>query len=137
MQTVIQEETLEARTREFCQFVLDSPEFSEAQKKIEAFMGDDGARSAYSKLQEKGQELHGMQNGGREPGDADIEAFDQLKQTVLSNPVAADFLQAEDYMNGIFSTVTKHLEKTLQLGRVPTDEDFEESGCCGGGCGYH
>jgi len=48
--------------------------------------------------------------------------------------VAIGFAESEEILNGIFGTVTQLLQKTLQLGRVPTEEDLS-AGCCGGGCG--
>ena len=62
--------------------------------------------------------------------------MEALRETVMKNEIASDFAEAESQMNGTFSTVTKLLQQTLQLGRVPSvDEMNAESGCCGGGGG--
>lgn len=129
--------TVEAKTRELCQFIVEEPSFRVARQKIEAFLTDDDAQSVYRAWQEKGQELHAMGHQGLQPSQDDLDTMESLKETVTGNPVAAEFANAEQEMNDIFGSVTKLLQKTLQLGSVPSEEDMAESGCCGsgGGCG--
>ncbi|CAN5121802.1 hypothetical protein BH23VER1_BH23VER1_33780 [soil metagenome] len=129
--------TIEAKARELCQSILDDPSFTQAHAQIESFLADDRAQAAYQAWREKGQELQRMGQEGLQPNDADLQQFESLKQSVLSNPVAAAFIEAEGALNEIFGSVTKLVQKTLQLGRMPADEDLAESGCCGGsgGCG--
>jgi hypothetical protein len=50
--------------------------------------------------------------------------------------VARGFLDAQQALHQLQETVTQQLTKTLELGRMPTKEDFE-SGSCGSGCGCH
>jgi cell fate (sporulation/competence/biofilm development) regulator YlbF (YheA/YmcA/DUF963 family) len=62
--------------------------------------------------------------------------LEMRKEALLGNPVAVSFAESEAKLNEWFGTVTRLLQKTLQLGRVPSEEDLS-SGCCGGGCGCH
>ncbi len=140
MPTLLEESvSLEAKTKELCQSILDDPQFAEAHANIETFLADEGAQSVYQAWREKGQELHRMGHEGLQPNDDDLDQFQTLKEAVMTNRVAADFMESENSLNEIFGTVTKMVQKTLQLGRMPTDEDMVESGCCGGsgggGCG--
>ena len=66
------------------------------------FMENEDAQSAYRAWQEKGQELHQKGHQGVEPTDEDIAEIEMLKATVMANPVAVDFADAEDHMNAIF-----------------------------------
>ncbi|MEM7384349.1 MAG: YlbF family regulator [Verrucomicrobiota bacterium] len=131
--------TLEEKVRELCQFILDEPGFSDARGSIEAFLGDQEAQAAYQQWQKKGQELHRMNHEGLSPNEEDINEVQALQKAVMENPVAHQFTQAEEHMNQIFGTVTTMVQKTLQMGRVPTEEEMQDSGCCGGsgggGCG--
>ena len=78
------------------------------------------------------------QQQGIMPSQDDVAEFERLKGQLLAIPVAANFIEAEDAMQEIFKTVTTLLQKTLQLGRVPTAEDLGDSECCNeGGCGCH
>jgi hypothetical protein len=49
----------------------------------------------------------------------------------MGNPVARGFLDAQQQMQSVKSSVTKYVSKTLELGRVPSEDDFES---CGPSC---
>ena len=128
--------TIEDKAREFCEFVVQDPGFAAARGKIDLFMENEEAKSAYRAWQEKGQQLHQMSHQGAQPSDEDVAEIEMLKATVMANPVAVDFAEAEDHMNSIFGSMVKILQKTLQNGEVPTAEELAENECCGNsGCG--
>ncbi|MDF1754349.1 MAG: YlbF family regulator [Verrucomicrobiales bacterium] len=128
--------TLEDKTRELCQFILEDPKFAAASGSIDAFQEDKEAQSVYRDWQQKASELHALHHQGKEPEQSDIVEMERLKEIVLDNAVAADFVEAEDAVNEMFSTVMKLVQKTLQNGSVPTEEEMNE--CCNsGGCGCH
>ncbi|MFT4638019.1 MAG: cell fate (sporulation/competence/biofilm development) regulator YlbF (YheA/YmcA/DUF963 family) [Verrucomicrobiales bacterium] len=133
--TLIETPSIEAKVRDLCEFIVNQPEFAADRGRIETFLEDTDAQKLFRAWQEKGQELHRMSHEGLQPNEEDQNEMDSLRQAVLANEVAAEFAGAEENMNTIFGTVTKLLQKTLQLGRVPTEADLDESGCCGGGGG--
>ncbi|MDB4507797.1 YlbF family regulator [Verrucomicrobiales bacterium] len=136
MENLLDTPTIDTKSRELCQFIVDQPEFAAARGHIEAFLENAEAQAVYRAWQEKGQELQRMSHEGLQPNDDDIKQMEALRETVMKNEIASDFAEAESQMNGTFSTVTKLLQQTLQLGRVPSvDEMNAESGCCGGGGG--
>ena len=141
MPTLLEPATIDFKTRELCQFIVDEACFGEARAKIESFLTNDQAQSVYRAWQEKGQELHSMSQQGLQPSEEDLASLESLKQAVTNNNIAAEFAGAERQMNDVFGSVTKLLQKTLQLGRVPSEEEMaaESGGCCGGsgggGCG--
>jgi hypothetical protein len=55
---------------------------------------------------------------------------------LLGNPVARGFLDAQEELHEIQSSIHKHISKTIELGRLPVAADLEE-GSCGHGCGCH
>ena len=128
--------TLEEKTRELCQFLLEDASYAAAQGRIDAFEEDKEAQDLYRNWQKKGSELHHMHQEGREPGEEDIAEMERLKGLLMDNPVGADFIEAEETLNSMFGKVMKMVQKTLQDGVVPSDEDLDE--CCGNsGCGCH
>lgn len=143
MAILLEPTSIDEKARELCQYVVDQPDFAAGRRQIEAFLDDAEAQSVYRAWQEKAQELHRMGHEGLQPNDSDLQEFEHLRQAVFSNEIASSFTEAEEKMNGIFATVTKLLQQTLQLGRVPSAEEMaaNESGCCGGGggggCGCH
>jgi cell fate (sporulation/competence/biofilm development) regulator YlbF (YheA/YmcA/DUF963 family) len=136
MAILLEPTTVDEKARELCQFIVDQPDFSEARRQIEVFLEDAEAQAVYRAWQEKAHEIHRMGHEGLQPNDADLQEVDRLRQAVAGHGVASSFAQAEDQMNGIFGSVTKLLQQTLQLGRVPSVEEMNtNSGCCGGGGG--
>lgn len=137
METTLQQATtIDEKARELCQFVLDDAGFASAQGRIEMFMESEEAKNVYRAWQEKSHEIQQKSRQGMQPTEGDVAELESLKAAVLSNSVAVDFVEAENEMNDIFGSVTKLLQKTLQLGRLPTEEDMKEGECCGnGGCG--
>jgi cell fate (sporulation/competence/biofilm development) regulator YlbF (YheA/YmcA/DUF963 family) len=84
----------------------------------------------------KGQALQEKQHHGQQLEPAEISAFEQDRDALLKNPVAAGFLDAQEEMHDLQHSVQKFVAKTIELGRIPSPEDLESS-CGNGGCGCH
>lgn len=124
------------KTRELCQSILEHPDFQNVRKNIDAFMADENAKQEYQNLVERSEELNHKQHQGVRLSDQEINDFQTHRERVVNNPLAANFIRAQQEVHGIQESVNKYLSKTLELGRVPTAEDLEE-GSCGHGCGCH
>ena len=123
------------KTRELCSLILQSGEYQENVSKIEAFFANDDAQAEYRAFAKLGEELHQKQHAGEITED-DISDYEEKLNELKSNEVTANFMNAEEALNGMVSQISKHVGKTLELGRLPTPEDLESGGCCGsGGCG--
>lgn len=125
-----------AKTRELCETILAQPEFQSVRRDVDAFMSNDAAKSQYEALAEKGEYLHHKQHQGVPLGQEEIAEYEKLRTAFLANPVAKNFLDAQEKMQEVQQTVGKFVSKTLELGRVPTEEDLDGGGC-GSGCGCH
>jgi len=134
-----------AKTRELCAEIAGDPAFLQYQARIETFLDDDDARMQYKGAHEMGEQLHQKQHAGLELGAAEIKAFEAARDALFDNPVACEFMDAQRELETLRKEITKYVGMTLELGRVPTDEDLAEvggggGGCCGGGgggCGCH
>ena len=89
----------------------------------------------------KGQALQEKQHHGQPLDPTEISAFETDRDQLLKNPVATGFLDAQEEMHELQSTVKKTVAKAIELGRIPTADELAEGGCCGGGggggCGCH
>lgn len=124
------------KTKELCQSILEHPDFQNVRRNIDAFMADDRAKQEYQSLVERSEELNHKQHQGVKLSDQEINDFQSQRERVVNNPLAANFIRAQQEMHGIQESVNKYLSKTLALGRVPTDDEMD-SGSCGEGCGCH
>jgi len=131
MTTKIQE-----KTQELCQTIIAQPEMIAIRKRIDTFMADDRARTQYETLMSKGQALQEKQHHGQALEPAEISAFEKDRESLLGNSVARGFLDAQEELHTIQSSIQKHIAKTIELGRLPVAADLEE-GSCGSGCGCH
>lgn len=127
---------IEEKTKELCQTIVAQPEMISIRKRIDAFLSDTAARGQYETVTAKGQALHEKQHSGKPLESTEIADFEKSRESLLANPVARGFLDAQEELHGVQATVQKYVSKTLELGRVPAAADLEE-GSCGEGCGCH
>ncbi len=131
------------KARELCAAIADDERFLELQKQVESFLDDEAAKLMYQSVHERGSELQQKQHSGVELGATEIREFESAREELLANPVAKNFLDAQGELETLQRAIGKYVGLTLELGRVPTADDFaeSESGCCGGGggggCGCH
>jgi len=126
------------KTKELCQFIAESPEYNALMGSVEAFLSNDEARLLYQSVHERSEELRNKQRAGVELGQAEIDAFKDVRGQMEQNDVIMDFMSAQDELQNVQMAVSKYVGMTLELGRIPTKEDLataDGGGCCGGGCG--
>ncbi len=130
---------VETKTRELCEAIINHIQTGGIKQRIDTFLSDATARSAYESLMSKGQALQEKQQGGQALEPSEISAFEVERDSLLKNPVATGFLDAQEEMHELQSTVKKTVAKTIELGRIPTADELAGGGggCGSGGCGCH
>ena len=128
---------LETNTTELCEAILQEIQSGGIRQRIDTFLSDATARGAYESLMSRGQALQEKQHHGQPLDPTEIATFEKDRDALLANPVAAGFLDAQEEMHELQSTVKKMVGKTIELGRIPLAEDLAEGGSCGSGCGCH
>jgi cell fate (sporulation/competence/biofilm development) regulator YlbF (YheA/YmcA/DUF963 family) len=135
---IIMSTKVETKTRELCEAIIEHIETGGIKKRIDTFLTDTAAKSQYESLMNKGQALQEKQHSGQTLEPAEISAFEQDRDALLKNPVAASFLDAQEEMHELQHLVQKNVGKTIELGRIPTAEDLNGGSCDShGGCGCH
>ena len=134
METTTQESIILLKTKELCRTILDEPEMQSARARIDSFMADEKSRAQYEGLMAKGQALQQKQQRSQTLSGEDIAAFERDREALMNNPVARDFLEAQEKLHNVHHSINDYVVKTLELGRVPTEADFDSNGC-GDGCG--
>jgi len=134
MQAIIEDTAVMQKTKELCQTILDLPGMRAIRERIDAFMGDEQTRAHYDGLMNKGQALQQKQQMALPLTSEEISDFEQHRDSLLQNPVARGFLDAQEELHNVQQSIHKYVSKTLELGRMPTDEDLAGGGC-GEGCG--
>ena len=127
---------IEEKTRELCQTIVEQPEMISIRKRIDTFLSDSKARGQYETVMSKGQALQEKQAQSQPLEGAEITDFEKHRDALLKNTVARGFLDAQEELHEIQHSIQKHIAKTLELGRIPTEKEFED-GECGHGCGCH
>ncbi len=129
------EDTVIQKTRELCQTLLDQPAMVAIRQRIDAFMGDESTRNQYEGLVNKGQALQEKQQHSMPLSGEEVADFEQHRDALLKNPVARGFLDAQEELHQVQHSIQRYVSKTLELGRMPTEEEVHGGGCGGGGCG--
>ena len=134
METIVDESVIVAKTKELCQAILDEPNMRAVRQRVDTFMGDDQARSLYDSLVSKGQALQQKQQLSMPLTGEEVADFEQHRTALFNNPVAKDFLDAQEQLHQVQESVQHYVTKTLELGRVPTPDEVKGD-ACGHGCG--
>jgi cell fate (sporulation/competence/biofilm development) regulator YlbF (YheA/YmcA/DUF963 family) len=140
MSTLLEKESIVSKTKELCAQIANDETFMKLQADVERFLSNDEAKLQYKTVHEKGEALHHKQQSGVELGATEIKDFETTRDALFENKLAADFMDAQRSLEGIQKEISQYVGMTLELGRVPTDEEIAEAqnaggGCCGGGGG--
>jgi cell fate (sporulation/competence/biofilm development) regulator YlbF (YheA/YmcA/DUF963 family) len=133
MSAIAQNEAIQVKTRELCQAILDEPSVKDVRLRIDQFMINDDAKSQYEKVVAQGQALQEKQQKSLPLSGEEISAFEADRDKLMKDPVASGFIQAQDDLHHLQKSIQDLVGKTLELGRMPSEEDLE--GSCGHGCG--
>jgi len=134
MQTMIEETPVMQKTKELCQAILDQPNMQSVRQRVDAFMGDEQTRGQYDALMTKGQALQQKQQMSMPLSSEEIADFEQSREKLLGNSVARGFLDAQEELHQVQESIQQYITKTIELGRMPSDEEMS-GGSCGHGCG--
>ena len=132
MVSTIEETTITRKTRELCQTILDEPSLKALRQRIDNFMADEQTRAQYDGLITKGQALQEKQQQSLPLTGEEISDFEQHRDSLLKNPVASGFVDEQHELHQVQESIHKYVSKTLELGRLPSEEEL-----CSGGCGDH
>jgi cell fate (sporulation/competence/biofilm development) regulator YlbF (YheA/YmcA/DUF963 family) len=136
MPAQIEENSVMQKTRELCQAIVDLPNLRAARQRIDAFLSNDAARGQYEAVMSKGQALQEKQARSQPLESAEIADFEKHRDALMQNSIARGFLDAQEQLHEMQHFIQKSISKTIELGRVPTEADFD-AGSCGHGCGCH
>lgn len=139
MHDTLQESAILQKTKELCQAILDEPSMQSVRQRIDAFLDDSETRAQYEAVVSRGQTLHEKQQASEPLSGEELSAFESQRESLLSNPVARGYLDAQEELHNVQQSVQKQISKTFELGRMPTEEDLSGGGgcCSGGGCSCH
>lgn len=138
MTMLLEKTSILSQTKELCAAIANDAAIKKLHADVERFLADDAAKLQYKAVHDKGEELHHKQHAGVELSAAEIRSFESARDALLDNSLAADFMDAQRALEGIQKNISQYIGMTLELGRVPTDDEIEEAnsgGCCGGGGG--
>ena len=136
METSVQIPAVDEKIRDLCQAIIERPDFSDLRRRIDAFMADEKVKYEYQMLNDSGAMLQQKQQHGAPITEEEIGRFEALRDSFMKNPVATEFLDTQQEVSRVQDNILKHVQKTLELGRVPTAEDMNDGSCCSNqGCG--
>ena len=130
------EDAITQKTKELCQTIVEQPEFQSLRRQVEAFLANEQTKQQYQLVVEKGEALQQKQQTGLPLSNDEIAEFEKHRENLANDPIARGFLDAQQEMHKVQESVGQYVAKTLELGRIPTSDDFS-SGSCGSGCGCH
>ena len=127
--------SIQEKTHDLCQAILDDTEVKGHLETVEKFMADEDAKQLYRDVSDHGGMLQQKQHEGAEILPDEIANFERMRDSLLNNPVAKGFIEARESLGAVQKNIKTAMDKTIELGRLPTEEELAEAGCCGGGGG--
>ena len=122
------------KTKELCEVIAEDPDYKAFLEQVERFLEDDAAKLQYQSVQERGQELNQKQQSGLELSQGEVQDFEAAREALLGNSVAREFMDAQQSLQSVQTAIGKYVGMTLELGRVPAEEDLaDQGGCCSEG----
>jgi cell fate (sporulation/competence/biofilm development) regulator YlbF (YheA/YmcA/DUF963 family) len=134
-QTCLDLKPIAKGTNHLCEAIVSQEGFVELYKKIDAFINDEKLKYEYSMLNERGALLQQKQQAGGEISDEEIAGFEKLRDEFMANPVATQFLEAQEEVQQVQDRIHQVIAKTFEVGRVPKSEDFDFCSDGFGNCG--
>lgn len=134
MELKTQDSPVIEKTKELCSTLLEQPSFHQIRDSIERFSQDEAVREQYNQLCDRQEMLQQKDGQGLQISDEEIKAFEKERDALFANPIAKEFMDAQQALHKLQQTVGQYISKTFKLGRLPTDDDFE-TGSCGPNCG--
>jgi len=137
MLSVAESPVLLVKVRDLCESILADPGYQSLMRQVDDFFDDDDAREHYRQATELGQALQQKQRMGVELDSAEVGEFERHREAVVADPVTRRFLDAQNALGELQSSLSAWIGKTIELGRLPDPDELESGGCCSGSCGCH
>lgn len=134
MQHTLEHDLVIEKARELCLSILNQPGFQTMRNHVDSFVSNEVAQKQYQAVVEKGDALSHKQQMGVPLDETEINDFEKHREELLANPIAKNFIDAQEEMHKVQKSVTELVSKTFQLGRLPGPEDLKGS-CGSGSCG--
>ena len=123
-----------SKTKELCVAIAEDPEYKSLLEKVERFLEDDASKLQFLSIQERSHERGQKQQSGLELSAGEVEDFEVAREALMQNSGARDFMDAQQSLQSVQTAIGKYVGKTLELGRVPAEEDLaDQGGCCSEG----
>ncbi len=126
---------IEAKTLELCGVIVQQEGFRDLHRKLSTFMEDESLKFRFQSLNDLSQLLQQKQASGLELTPEEVSMFESQRVEFIGNPVAKDFLEAQEEVQMIQSSIYRQLSKMFEVGRVPVADDFAGECCNNSGCG--
>jgi cell fate (sporulation/competence/biofilm development) regulator YlbF (YheA/YmcA/DUF963 family) len=125
---------IEQKTLELCQVIANQEGFAELCGKLKAFLSDESLKFRFQSLNDLSHLFQQKQAAGLEITPDEAELFERQREQFIQNPIALNFLGAQEEVQQLQSVVFRQISKMWEVGRVPVEEDFAGE-CCNSQCG--
>ncbi len=125
------------KIRELCEALLEDDNVVAARERVAGFMNNPAATTGYAKLADLSEQLQRKEMAGEAISEEEGQAFEELRRSTLSEPPVQAFMEARGMLQEIESFIMAYVSRTLELGRIPKENELvaQQSGGGGGGCG--
>ena len=128
-----------AQLESLCAAIAADPDVMAAREDAETFLENEQAVALYRDVVTLGRSLEQRHRSGAELDEEEIGRFQELQAKADADEDITAFTTAQEVLQKVANLVNGFVTKTLEKGRVPTQEEVagKSGGSCGEGCGCH
>lgn len=134
-QTHLEMQPIKEATDALCQAIVGQEKFAELHQKIETFITNEKLRYEYDMLNQRGALLQQKSEAGMEIDEKELAEFEKLRTELLANKTMTDFQDVQDEVQQVQDRIHQVIAKTFEVGKVPSQDDFDFCSDGFGDCG--
>lgn len=102
------------KAKELGREIKNSTEYQEMKKKEQGLSEDPQAKEILEELQQVQQQLEAAQNMGMQPGQEQMDKFNELRQQMHQNDTVSAFAQAQQELNELMKQVNDAITQGIE-----------------------
>lgn len=127
---------IEGKLLDLCNTIAQDAEVRRARDKAEEFLADEKGVAIYREVVQTSRDLEERHRNGEDISDKELQGLEVLRNQADSHEGIQSFNEAQQLLQGVATRIDAYVTKTLESGRVPSEDELK-SGGCGSGCGCH
>ena len=128
---------LKEKLNDFCSFLNKIPQIDKLNQELDNFLTNEKNNELHEEALKWEEVIEQKQLDGQEILEEDLNAFKDIHSKLNAQNGAEEFFSAQENLLSFMDEITSYITISLQLGRVPNEDELESLKDESCGCGHH